>query len=319
MQKEIDAGDKMTIGRVGYRGWENCWKLSNASTELIVLADAGPRVIWYGLRGGENQFHEVEQDAGRTGSADFRLYGGHRLWAAPEIARTYFPDNVSVKVSRKGNSVRFTAPREDAPPGTKLQKEMEIELAAVGPEVRVTHRITNRDRKATELAMWAPTMMRAGGRAVLPLPARHAMDTDHYLPVGVFGIWSYTDFADPRWRLGTEFIQLVQAEHPTGRFREQMGGIFNSAGWGAHFRRGTLFVKRASVMAGARYPDGGCNFELFTNPEFLEVETLGPLVRVKPGETAEHVERWCLFGGVPDGDGETWVREAVVPRVEKTA
>src|SRR5208337_2166345 len=147
--------------------------------------------------------------------------------------------------------------------------------------------------------------------AVLPLPARHAMDSNHFLPVGVFGIWSYTDFADPRWKLGTEFVQLVQAKHPTGRFREQMGGIFNSLGWGAHFRRGTLFVKRASVVAGARYPDEGCNFELFTNPEFLEVETLGPLVELKPGETAEHVERWWLFGDVPAGEGDTWVREAV--------
>jgi len=63
------------IERVGYRGWENCWKFSNASVELIVLADVGPRVIWYGLRGGENQFHEVEEDTGRTGSAEFRLYG----------------------------------------------------------------------------------------------------------------------------------------------------------------------------------------------------------------------------------------------------
>ena len=221
-------------------------------------------------------------------------------------------------VSRPGNAVRFTAPREDAPPGTKLQKEMEIELDAQGSGVQVTHRITNHDHEATELAVWTPTMMRAGGRGILPLPARHAMDQDHYQPVGVFGVWSYTDFADARWKLGTEFVRLSQAENPTGRFREQMGGIFNAAGWGAHFRRGTLFVKRASVIVGARYPDGGCNFELFTNPEFLEVETLGPIVELKPGEMAEHVERWWLFSDVPDGEGDAWVRETVVPCVETT-
>jgi len=304
------------IERVVYRGWENCWRLANGTAELLVLADVGPRVIWYGMRGGENQLHEVEEDAGRKGSMEFRLYGGHRLWAAPEIERTYFPDNVAVTVSQKGNSARFTAPREDMQPGTNLQKEMEIELGPKGTEVRLTHRITNHDQDATELAVWAPTMMRAGGRAILPLPARHPMDKDHLLPVGVFGVWSYTDFADERWKLGTEFVQLAQAKHRAGRFREQMGGIFNPAGWGAHFRRGTLFVKRASVIAGARYPDGGCNFELFTNPDFLELETLGPLVELKPGEMAEHVERWWLFENVPDGEGEEWVREAVVSRVE---
>jgi len=308
----------MTIERMKYRGWENCWKFSNGTAELIVLADVGPRVIWYGLRGGENQFHEVADDAGHTGSAEFRLYGGHRLWAAPEIPRTYFPDNVAVTVTRLGNALRITPPREATAPGTNLQKEMEIEMAAEGSGVRLTHRITNHDKQATELAVWTPTMMRAGGRAILPLPPRHAMDADHFLPVGVFGIWSYTDFTDARWRFGTEFVQLAQAENPSGRFREQMGGIFNPGAWGAHFRRGTLFVKRARVMAGARYPDGGCNFELFTNPEFLEVETLGPLVDLKPGETAEHVEQWWLFDGVPDGEGDEWVGKAVLPCVEGT-
>ena len=307
----------MTIERVNYRGWENCWKFSNDSAELIVLADVGPRVIWYGLRGGENQLHEVDEDAGKTGSAEFRLYGGHRLWASPEIARTYFPDNNAVTVTREGNAARFTAPSEDTPPGTRLQKEMEIELDARGPGVRLTHRITNHDSQATELAVWTPTMMHAGGRAILPLPARHAMDADHFLPVGVFGMWAYTDFADPRWTLGTEFVQLAHAKNPTGQFREQMGGIFNAAGWGAHFRSGTLFVKRASVISRARYPDGGCNFELFTNPEFLEVETLGPLVELRPGETAEHVERWWLFDGVPEDEGDEWVRKKVLPCVER--
>ena len=108
------------IERIRYRGWENCWKLSNGEAELIVLADVGPRVIWYSLRGEENQLHEVEQDAGKTRGSDFRLYGGHRLWAAPEIERTYFPDNVAVQVEQieaeQANQVlRLTAPVETSP------------------------------------------------------------------------------------------------------------------------------------------------------------------------------------------------------------
>ena len=90
-------------------------------------------------------------------------------------------------------------------------------------------------------------------------------------------MWSYTDLADSRWVFGTEYIQLNQLSEPTGRFKEQMCGIYNPAGWGAYYRDGHLFVKRAPVIAGARYPDFGCNFEVFTNPDFLELETLGPL------------------------------------------
>ncbi|HTS56166.1 MAG TPA: hypothetical protein VMH03_01375 [Terriglobales bacterium] len=307
------------LERFSYRGWNNAYKLSNGVVELVIIADVGPRIVFFGFRNGENVLHEVLADAGKTGGSEFRLYGGHRLWVSPEVERTYYPDNAPVAVSQHGNAVRFTAQREELPPGTNLQKEMEVELAAADSEVRITHRIRNDDRHPTTLAPWSPTMMGAGGRVILPLSPRIAMDKDQLLPVGIFAIWSYTDLADPRWVLGTAYIQLRQLAESSGRFREQMGGIYNSAGWGAYFRRSCLFVKRAAVISGARYPDFGCNFEVFTNHDFIELETLGPLVELRPGEVVEHVEHWRLFAGVPDGETEAWIDAAVVPRVEQTA
>ncbi len=185
------------IERFSYRGWNNAYKLSNGVVELVVTADVGPRILCYGFRNRENLLHEVETDAGKTGGCEFRLYGGHRLWVSPEVERTYYPDNTAVEVSQQGNASRFTAQREQLPLGSNLQKELEIELAATGSQVRITQRIRNDDIHSTTLAPWSPTMMGAGGRAILPLSPRIAMDKDHYLPVGVFGIWSFTDFADP--------------------------------------------------------------------------------------------------------------------------
>ena len=46
------------------------------------------------------------------------------------------------------------------------------------------------------------------------------------------------------------------------------------------------------------YPDFGCSFETFTNNEFLEIETLGPLTRVAPKGSVTHVERWSLHRGI---------------------
>jgi len=307
------------LERFPYRGWNNAYRLSNGVVELVVTADVGPRIVSYGFPNGENLLHEVEEDAGKTGGSEFRLYGGHRLWVSPEVERTYYPDNAPVAVSQHGNATRFTAQREELPPGTNLQKELEIELAATGSQVRITQRVRNDDTRSTTLAPWSPTMMRAGGRAILPLSPRIAMDKDHYQPVGVFGIWSFTDLADPRWVLGTAYIQLRQLANPTGHFKEQMGGIYNSAGWGAYFRQGYLFIKRAAVISGARYPDFGCNFEVFTNPDFIELETLGPLVELRPGEVVEHVERWWLFAGVSGGENDAWIDSAVVPLVKQTA
>jgi hypothetical protein len=301
------------LERIGYRGWGNAYRIANATVELVVLADVGPRVISYSFIGGENILHEVPEQAGLTGGTEFRLYGGHRLWAWPEVERTYFPDNSAVGVSEHNNVVRFTAPPEDVFPGSSLQKELEIQLDDVGSRVTVSHRIVNRDSFPTELAPWAPTMMKAGGRAVLPLPRRAAMDKDHFQSVGPLTLWSFTDFADPRWVLGTEFIQLRQKSNPKGRFQEQMTGIFTPAGWGAYFLGGMLFVKHAPVTPGAEYPDFGCNFEVFTNSEFLELESLGPKARLGPGESTIHKEVWTLFRGVPEGENDSWVQSAVAP------
>lgn len=305
------------LERIGYRGWENAYRISNGAIELIVLADVGPRIVSYGFTGGENIFCEVPEQAGLTGGSEFRLYGGHRLWIWPEIDRTYFPDNSPVTVAQDQNISRFTAPVESAPPGNHLQKELEIQLDEQGSRVTVSHRVTNRDSHRTELALWAPTMMKPGGRAILPLPPRVAMDKDHFQSVGPLTLWSFTDFADPRWVLGTEYIQLRQQPNPTSRFPEQMTGVYNPAGWGAYFLRGMLFVKQVSVMPAAVYPDFGCNFEVFTNPEFLELESLGPKVSLSPGESTGHSECWTLFRNVPEGESDSWIRGAVVPLVSR--
>jgi len=304
------------LDRIRYRGWNNAYKLSNGTVELIALADVGPRIISYRFIGAENQLHEVETDMGHLGGNDFRLYGGHRLWVSPELESTYFPDNVPVEVSDRGHKVRFTAPVEESLPGRSIQKEFEVELASGDSEVIITHRLTNHGRGAIQLAPWAPTMLRPGGKAILPLPPKAAMDKDHQ-PVGVLAMWSFTDLADSRWVFGTEYIQLKQLSEPTGRFKDQMSGIYNPAGWGAYYRDGHLFVKRTPVIAGAHYPDFGCNFEVFTNPNFLELETLGPFQELRPAESIVHSEHWWLFSNVPNGTGDDWVQSAIIPLIEK--
>jgi hypothetical protein len=36
---------------------------------------------------------------------------------------------------------------------------------------------------------------------------------------------------------------------------------------------------------------------MFTNADMLELETLGPLTKLAPGASVEHVERWTLYSG----------------------
>src|SRR5678815_543040 len=118
------------LERIDYRGWKNSCRISNGIVEAIVLADVGPRVISYGFCGDENQFHEVDDQHGLCGGNDFRLYGGHRLWIAPEGKNTYYPDNDPVTVSETASGVSFTAAIESGLGGRKLVKRIEIQMGA---------------------------------------------------------------------------------------------------------------------------------------------------------------------------------------------
>lgn len=86
---------------------------------------------------------------------------------------------------------------------------------------------------------------------------------------------------------------------------------------GAYYREGFLFLKYAARVPGGQYPDYGCNFEIFTNPEFLELETLSPIVPLQPGESTCHTESWWLFQNVSSGEGDDWIRESIVPLVRQ--
>ena len=308
------------IGRVKIEEVEhNNWKavrICNDAVQLVVLTEVGPRIISFGFLADENEFYEVPEHSGKGGDQIFRVYGGHRLWVAPEIPRTYYPDNVPLTVGRQDEAVVFTAPPESSPPGTNLQKQIEIKLAETGARVTVTHRIRNLGDEPTEMAPWALSVMAGGGTAILPLPPRAPMSPNRLLPEGVLALWSYTDLGDPRWKIGTKYVRLQQASNCEGAFTEQMGGIFNPLGWGAYFRRGHLFIKKTSVEKMARYPDFGCNFEIFTDAHSLELETLGPLRDLEPGQTAEHIEQWWLFKDIQGGEDEGWIDSVILPVVQ---
>lgn len=314
--QELIALSRIKAEEVQLGKWKNVFKIWNDTVQLLVLVDVGPRIISFSFVGQQNEFHEIPEHAGEGGDHTFRVYGGHRLWVAPEIPRTYYPDNLPVAVRRQQNAFIFTAPPESTPPGTNLQKEIEIELYETGTRVTVTHRIRNLGSEPTEMAPWALSVMANGGTAILPLPPRAPMSADRLLPEGVLVLWSYTDLADPRWKIGTRYIQLQQASNCAREFKQQMGGILNPLGWGAYFRKGHLFIKKVDVDTRAKYPDFGCNFELYTDPDLLELETLGPLRNLEPGETAEHTERWWLFEHIEAGEGESWIDSVILPAVQ---
>jgi hypothetical protein len=275
---------------VPYGGWKNCARLSGQGLEAVVTLDVGPRVIRLAVPGGRNVFKEFADEMGKTQGDRWMSFGGHRLWHAPEAyPRTYAPDFSPVEHSFGGGVLRLAQGTE---PETGIQKEMELRLQ--GGAVHVTHRLTNRNPWPIELAPWSLSVMAAGGRALVPQEA-FIPHPDALNPARPLVLWHFTRMNDPRFTWGD---RLVQVREDASVESKQKIGVCNRQGWAAYAVNGDLFVKSVPWFAGATYPDMGCNCEVFTQPGFLEVETLGPLARLEPGAATEHVERWKVIRGV---------------------
>ncbi|MCF7668576.1 MAG: DUF4380 domain-containing protein [Verrucomicrobia bacterium] len=296
-----------------YGGWQNCVRLSNGEIEMIATTDVGPRVIRLGFINGQNLFKEVESEIGKTGGSEWRGYGGHRLWHAPEaMPRTYAPDNQPIDCDWDGTTLRLTQATEES---TGVQKQINITLDPEINRVKLTHRITNRNLWTIDLSPWCLTVMAPGGRAIFP-QEEYKPHPDYLLPARPLVLWHYTDMQDPRWNWGTKYIQLKQ--DPSPDVSKQKIGLLNKKGWCAYTLNGEVFLKRFGFTPDAEYPDYNCNNETFTNPDMLEVETLGPMTKLEPGEATEQVEQWFLFKK-DIGASEESIDDNLLPLVEKTA
>lgn len=296
---------------ISFGGWKTCQQISNGIIRLIAATEIGPRIVFFGADKGENLLYLDEDDAGLVGGDEYRFYGGHRLWHAPEsMPRTYAPDNALVQVEHTSQGLTFTPPSEDS---TGIQKQISIVMAEDTGHVQIIHRLKNVGLWPVALAPWALTMFRAGaiGIAPLPGPGDHASNLQ---PKSSIALWAYTRMDDPRWEWGSRVVML---KHDPAMSSPQKVGLFVDAGWAACAVGNDLLVKECPVFPDAPYPDRDSNVELFANDAFLEVETLGPITKLQPDETIEHIETWHFISDTPTVATEADVITHVLPHIQE--
>jgi len=281
-------------------------KLDNGQLRLECLADVGPRIVrLFAPNSEENLLAELPSLGLDTEYGRFEFLGGHRLWHAPEaMPRTYAPDQ-PVAVEELELGLRLAASPE---PGTGIAKSMEIQLLPERAALTLQHTLQNHGVWPVELAPWAITMLRLGGVAILPQPDEPT-DPDGLLPNRKLVLWPYTDVKDERLQLGNQVYTLkADAALPPCKV-----GYRNPKNWIAYWLDGLLFVKRFEYEQASVYPDGGCNVEVYCNDRFIELETLGASVQLKPGETASHSEHWELY----DSLDQDFIPENLKQKIEQ--
>lgn len=280
---------------ISYGGWKRALRLSNGIVELLATLEVGPRILRFGFVGGANVLKEIPEELGGQGEAQFMMRGGHRLWTSPEDpARTFAPDNGPVDEERLAGSVALTTP---ADPDTGLERTMRLVLDETKPRLTIEHVIRNRSAHSHTLAPWALTVLAPGGTAVFPLPAyaphpgNAGKSATDFAPQLSLALWPYFRFTDRRFTFGDRFVRIQQ--DPRARGPAKIGAGLREA-WAAYQLADLVFIKRFPFDEGRVYPDGNCNFESYTDAGILELESLGALSKLEPGDEVLHTETWSL-------------------------
>ncbi|WP_195984152.1 hypothetical protein [Clostridium sp. D33t1_170424_F3] len=286
----------MELKEITYENYGKCVQLSNGVVDVVVTIDCGPRIVRFGFVDGDNILYNDLDRVYCTQNEDMdyyygkgaacHLYGGHRLWLAPErMPQSYFPDNDPVIYALLSDGVTFSSAKQAH---NEVQTRLEVVMGRDSADIMLVHSVMNFAKERQTLALWPITMLNGGGLEVIP---QNRPDENELLPNRVLTLWPYTDPQDPRLFIGNRFITL---RHDSSIQKPLKIGLNNVLGWSAYITPQTTLVKRF-VHSSAAYPDYGSSFETYLNGDYLAMETMSPLYTMEPGGAIRHVENLSLF------------------------
>lgn len=264
----------MKVERIAYHGWPEAYRCSAGPLELIVVSSMGPRILSLRFEGGQNLLYE---DASGFKIGTWQLAGGHRFTTAPESDASYIPDNQPCEVLIERDGLVIHQRLDDG-----LLRGLQIRPEMHGPGFALRQVLRNVGREPWDGAAWSITCVPASGRVIVPQtqgPARFWQQPGA----------CYASSSSPQWQ-NVDDCAVVEPLGQKGKI-----GLRGQQGWLAWLGPDSTFVIRGPVWSQqSSYPDGGCNIEVYTCASYLELETLGPLTTLRPGQELAHLERWQL-------------------------
>ncbi|HSV73344.1 MAG TPA: DUF4380 domain-containing protein [Chthonomonadales bacterium] len=282
--------------------WPDAVWMASAGAEVVVVPRIG-RIMRFAFRGGRNALWSNRALEGKpvpdaNRAAEWANYGGDKLWPAPQDRWSWPPDPLLDGAPHEVATDRGIVLTSPASPTAGIRFVREIRLAPGGAVLRVRNVMENVSQKPVEWSVWQVAQVDA------PLYVSMPVHRAGGFPKG------YRAFpgAEPRAELLTVTATEVRMRRDPRR-GAKIGGD-SPLGWVRAVwpdKRLTITIQLrpgVRVERGAPYPDGGCALELWSNPDplrYMELELLGPIVRLPPGGRAEMTTVWTLERQGPAG------------------
>ena len=276
---------------VNFAGYENCVKLENETTVVILGPHAGGRILSYTLNGKESLFRNTAQD-GWMASNDtnpvnvsagrFDIGPEHTIPKHPKLWRG--PWQIEITGPRQA---RMTSLKDDA---TGVQLTRDFTLAEENAHLSVTQTIHNISKETKHWCHWSRTLAQGNGIVLIPLTPNSRFPQNYVM----YGPGPVINFKpnDPNLRTRDGFLEII------GPPEHAKLGMDSHAGWFAYLMRNDLlFVKRYKT-----YPDRAYNEMAaltisiwYKDDEVCELEPIGPKENIAPGKSASFTEDWWLL------------------------
>jgi hypothetical protein len=287
----LSAADTATDEYEGFKGF---W-LENDRAEAFVIAEPYPRILAFRFKGGDNPLH-VNHDY---------EYVGIRTWffEPTQNSQSGMPALQKATATRTGErAIRLAAAPDDS---SGLQLIMEIALDPEKPVLQVRHGFKNMRDEQRRIAAWALSVIRPDeGVGITPWRREGRRN---------FLFWPDTDPNEIGIHLGPKALALDYRIRPQNRW--QKIGTNGNAGWIAYVWNDQALKSTVAHVANAEYPEDGGTVTMFNStsevfagkPRFGEIENVGPLSELMPGNTLWMEQELELFKEIEGDDPEIWV------------
>jgi len=284
----VNSFSAVSITTTNYHGWPNSYVISNEAVEVIVVPAIG-RVMQFRFAGEpDGPFFENRAMDGKSPiptSKEWGNFGGDKTWPSPQedwpkiTPRGWPPpvafDSMPVKASIEGAQLRLISAID---PHYGIRTERLITLHPTEPRMTIETVYTKVQGDPRKVGVWIITQL------------------------------NEPDLVHIRTSIGDKYIRQ-SSDAPTDlKVRERSITLKRSASKSTKIGtdgnallwvgpKTALRIESARVP-GAEYPDKGSSAEVYTNPNpltYVELEMLGPLHTLKPGDEISHSSAYTLF------------------------
>ena len=285
-----------SIEKTSYRGWDNCYKISNDSVSVTIVPESGGRVMRF-EKDGVNILYENSSLNGKI-LADYENNwfepDGGRFDYGPEAVTSYIHNItwLGVWTAEVINqyTIKIISPSDTS---LKLLSERTFSLDSMSSHLTITLSMKNISKTETKYWFWNRTLVKVGGKLIIPMNTADSQLPDKWVRC----VWGnpntyFSDATDPGIKI---FNDSVFSLNPS-LAKSQLYGTDSKKGWMAYSYAGKLFVKKYNYVRDQTYGVPlGLISQTYTNGRFLEMEPVSPMVSLKPDSSYSYTENWYLY------------------------